>query len=438
MINAVGRRTWLLLGAGLAAGVLLGATVPALLRSSADTSAELVIVSGVEDGEGGARQTLIDLWNRMHPDRRARIELVSGSADEQHDAMVRYAKGEEQVKADILNLDVTSIPEFAEFGYIAQWPSGSLPSRQLAELLAKPRESCFYDGRLWALPFNTDAGVLFARRGLLQPPPATTPTAFTWADIAGQRPADGSGTPKAAYAGQLDGYEGLTVNALEALWAVEREQGGSSEEQPLGVPDDPAIWTAAVDRLFGTADAARVVDPGSTAYRENETTEEFLQRRLVFMRNWPVAFRALVEGSDQRATVAAADIVMTPLPGPAVLGGQNLAVVSGSTRGDDARELITFLAGEPSQRVLMQVGGYAAATGATYDRPEIKAAHPYAATIRAAIENSRQRPQTPYYPRFSEEVRQLVTEIRNSGGKQVPPDLRQRLTDAAQGRLQPR
>ncbi|MEU4157250.1 extracellular solute-binding protein [Actinoplanes sp. NPDC026670] len=438
MITDLGRRAWLLLGAGLAAGVLLGVTVPELLRSSGGTPAELVIISGVEDGEGGARQALIDLWNRLHPDRQARIELVSGSADEQHDAMVRYARGEEQVKADILNLDVTSIPEFAEFGYIAPWPSGSLPRRQLDELLAKPRESCYYDGRLWALPFNTDAGVLFARRGLLQPQPPATPTAFTWKDVVGQRPAAGSTTPKAAYAGQLDGYEGLTVNALEALWAVEQERAGSSEDKPLGVPDDPEIWTAAVGRLFGTVGEERVVDPGSTAYRESETTEEFLQRRLVFMRNWPVAFRTLVQGSDQRATVAAADIVMTPLPGPAVLGGQNLAVVSGSARGDDARELITFLAGEPSQRLLMQVGGYAAATGATYDRPEIKAAHPYAATIRAAVEHSRQRPQTPYYPRFSEEIRQLVTEIRNSGGRTVPPDLQQRLTDAAQGRLAPR
>jgi multiple sugar transport system substrate-binding protein len=86
----------------------------------------------------------------------------------------------------------------------------------------------------------------------------------------------------------------------------------------------------------------------------------------------------------------------------------------------------------------MQVGGFAAATSATYDREEIKAAHPYAATIREAIKHSRQRPQTPYYPLFSEEIRKIVTEIRDNGGRVPATDLRQRLVDASEGRLSPR
>jgi multiple sugar transport system substrate-binding protein len=248
VIKGVDRRSCLLAGAGLAAGVLRG-TVPSLLRTSGDASAKLVIVSGLEDGEGGARQALVDLWNQMHPDKRARIELVSGSADEQHDAMVRYAKGEEPIKADILNLDVTAIAEFAEFGHIAAWPAGLAPQKLLGELLEKPRDSCYYHGRLWALPFNTDAGVLFARRGLLRPQPPATPVSFTWNEIVAQRPPAGSATPKAAYAGQLDVYEGLTVNALEALWAEENERHAAGGD-PLGGVDrsgdlvgggDPAV-----------------------------------------------------------------------------------------------------------------------------------------------------------------------------------------------------
>jgi multiple sugar transport system substrate-binding protein len=415
-------------------GALVAGTAPAVLENSRDAPAELVIISGVEDGEGGARQALIDLWNQSHPDKRARIELVAGSADEQHGAMVRFAKGEEDVKADILNLDVTAVAEFAEFGYIAEWPAGEAPRRVLADLMEKPRESCYYDGRLWALPFNSDAGVLFARRSLLVPTPATTPTAFSWDEISGQSPEPGSTQLSAAYAGQLDGYEGLTVNAVEALWAAEPARAKPS---PLGVPTDPGVWSEAVNRLYGQS-GERVVDPSSATYRETGTSDQFLRKKIVFMRNWPVAYRSLVEASDQSAVVAAADIVMTPLPGPAVLGGQNLAVVAGSTRGDDARELIEFLAGEPSQRLLMQIGGFAAATGATYDRPEIKAAHPYAETIRSAIATSRQRPQTPYYPRFSEELRRIVTEIRAKRDRAVPEDLVQRLTDAAEGRLPPR
>ncbi|GIE76613.1 sugar ABC transporter substrate-binding protein [Actinoplanes philippinensis] len=439
MISEVTRRPWVVLVIGLATGLALGLTVPILVRPSGGTPGELVIVSGDEDGRAGSRQILIDLWNQQHPDKRARIEPVSGGADEEHSAMERYAKGEEEVKADILNLDMTSIAEFAAFGYIAEWPADRTPGQLLGELLEKPRASCYYQNRLWALPFNTDVGVMFARRSQLKSAPPTPPLAFTWNDVLDHEPPDKSTTPEWAYAGQLDAYEGLTVNAVEALWAVQKEIGGpaASAPSPLGVPTDPAIWTAAVNRLYGPPGKPRVVDTDSTSYREETTTAQFLNSRIVFMRNWPTAFRTLVEASDQQVTVAAADIVMTPLPGPAVLGGQNLAVVAGSPRGDDARELIAFLASEASQRLLMQVGGFAAATAATYDRPEIKAAHPYAPTIRSALEDSRQRLQTPYYPLFSQEIRTVIGEIR-AGAVPSAADLQQRLTDAAAGKLRRR
>ncbi|MEV0900660.1 extracellular solute-binding protein [Actinoplanes sp. NPDC049802] len=439
-MTSAGRRRALLAGAVFVAGALAGAAIlTAVDRWRGGPPAELVIVSGVEDGEGAARQTLIDLWNRTHPDRPARIHLVAGSADEQHDAMVRFARGEVAVEADILNLDVTAVAEFAEFRYIAEWPATDTPRELLGTLLRKPRESCYYGGRLWSLPFNTDAGVLFAQRRLLGQQTPTAPTAYTWDDIVarGQGLPAKDDKPTAAYAGQLQDYEGLTVNTLEALWAVEKERTGAVAATPLGVSTDPAIWSEAVNRLFGPPGRGRVVDARSTAYQEADTIAAFLDDQILFMRNWPVAYRSLVEGSDLRASAAAGEIGMTPLPGPAVLGGQNLAVVAGSRHADDARDLIEFLASEPSQRLLMQVGGYAAATSATYDRAEIRATHPYAETVRTAVLDSRQRPATPYYPRFSEEIRNVVAEIRADGGK-VPADLERRLRDASEGRLPPR
>ena len=434
-------RAWLLVLVGLVVGALLATLVPVIRRSMQDQPPPLLIASGIEGGQGAARQAVLDLWNQTHPGKQAKIVEVRGSADDQRSAMERYAMGE-PADVDILNLDVTAIAQFAEFGYIAEWPASDTPRGLLDQLMEGPRLSCYYEEKLWALPFNTDAGVLFSRRSLLAQPAAKTPDAYTWADITavGKKLPQKSSRVTAAYAGQLDNYEGLTVNALEAIWAVVQEltkAGKPPAVSPaLGLPTDPAVWKAAVDRLYGTPGQGAVVDPGSQKYRESDTTAKFLQDKIVFMRNWPVEFRALLEGSDQQNTIAAADIAMTGLPGPAVLGGQNLAVVARSERSADARELIEFLASEPSQRLLMQVGGYAAATTATYDRPEIQHAHPYAKTVRTAVQHSRRRPQTAYYPQFSEAVRDLVLEIRSKGT--VPEDLEQRLTNASQGRVAPR
>ena len=73
------------------------------------------------------------------------------------------------------------------------------------------------------------------------------------------------------------------------------------------------------------------------------------------MRNWPVAYSGCRPG-DQPMT----DFGVRTLPGPSVLGGQNLAMASSTDNPAAAQELIRFLTSEESELRLFRDGGFAA------------------------------------------------------------------------------
>src|SRR5690606_27565331 len=109
-------------------------------------------------------------------------------------------------------LDVVWVAEFAHNGYLRP-----LDGADTAGFLEAPLATCRYDEKLWALPFNTDAGLLYYDTELISRPPATMSDLMSAIDTL----LDVNVEVSAGYAGQFDNYEGLTVNALEAIWAFE-------------------------------------------------------------------------------------------------------------------------------------------------------------------------------------------------------------------------
>jgi multiple sugar transport system substrate-binding protein len=191
--------------------VLLGFLVVPLVRGGdAEEDDPLVILSGRDDSVGEQRRLLVEEWNRVHPESTARIVELSPIADAQHSEMLARAQSEHP-DVDVYNLDVTWTAEFAAGGYIQPLDESRV---QTAEFFDGPLSTCRYDGRLWALPFNADLGLLYYRTDLLEqigrPAPQDWDTLVDQAEavraISGDRPIAG-------YVGQTADYEGLTVTA---------------------------------------------------------------------------------------------------------------------------------------------------------------------------------------------------------------------------------
>ncbi|GIG42824.1 extracellular solute-binding protein [Dactylosporangium siamense] len=417
--------------AGFVAGVAVAALaavhlVPLLDRDDGPERGDLVILSGRDDGDGNQRQALVDQWNALHPDNPARIEEIAADADAQHSEMVARAQGG-GAGVDIFNLDVTWTAEFASSDYIRPLPD----TQDVAGFLPAPLATCRYRGKLWGLPFNTDAGLLYYRTPLVTAAPAN------WAQLVNtvQDVLSRSGPgpqPVAGWAGQLRDYEGLTVNALEAIWGAGGEVVDGHGEVVI---DSPEAQTGLTRLAAGLRPGApQVILPDSVRFDETATTQAFAGGKLLFMRNWPVAHRALdpadpAGGADGAAAVG---FGVAKLPGPSVLGGQNLAVARQSRHPRAARALIEFLTGERSQQLLFERGGFAATREIVYRDATVVKLYRYAPTLLDAIRSAHSRPVTAHYAQFSETFRQVVLEALADGG-QLRADAKPRLQRALQG-----
>ncbi len=417
--------------AGLVTGLLLATVASPLLRDDEGLEpGELVIVSSVDESQGGQRQKLIDQWNSMHGGRnRAVLRSVHRSPEKAHDDI--FGAGPD---VDIYNLDVTWTAEFVAAGRIRPLDRERLERLALLDgFLEEPLATGTYDGVRYALPFNTDAGLLYYRTyeqgGRTWPEPPAG-----WDDIrnAGDRMLRSGGDPKleAGYAAQLDEKaEILTVTALEAIWA----EGGDVVDDNGAVVIDTDAAERGLRRLKdGLEPGSRpLILPESRTFDEKTSTKAFGDGRVLAMRNWPVAYRDLEPVSRSNASFR---FGVTTVPGKrSVLGGQNLAVASSSAQPRAAQALIEFLTGERSQQILFEHGGFAATREIVYRDKNVTTKYPYANTLLEAIRRARPRPETPHYTDFSIEFRRVVVDVWNNDGE-ITEEHAQRLRDALQGK----
>lgn len=123
----------------------------------------------------GTLQGQLDRWNKQHPDQKVTLVELPESADQQRQQFIQNA----QTKSDtysVLNLDPIWVAEFAANQWIDELPAKEFPLDRMIPAVVKTGE---YFGKQYAVPFNTNAGLLFYRKDLLdrfgaQPPPPGT------------------------------------------------------------------------------------------------------------------------------------------------------------------------------------------------------------------------------------------------------------------------
>jgi trehalose/maltose transport system substrate-binding protein len=286
------------------------------------------------------------------------------------------------------------------------------------------------EGRLVAMPWFTNAGLLYYRRDLLErhgrPVPETWEALEETAHAIMQAERAAGHAALQGYVFQGRAYEGLTVNALE--WLDSHRAGRIVEPDGTISVNNPRAAKA----LGRAASWVGTIAPrGVLNYAEEETRGVFQSGNAVFMRNWPYAWPLVnAEDSPVRGRVG---IAALPKGGPegrhsGALGGEQLAVSRYSRHPEAAADLVRHLTGAAEQKRRAIRGGFNPTIAALYRDPEVLAANPFMGELYEVFVGAVPRPSAvtgPRYNQVSAEFWETVHEILS--GRSAPESALRRL-----------
>jgi multiple sugar transport system substrate-binding protein len=330
-------------------------------------------------------------WNTAHPTEKVTLKEQSDQADQQHDDIVQHMQAKD-ASYDIVTVDVIWTAEFAAKGWLV--PLKGQYAIDTSRLLKAPVTAATYSGTLYAAPFASDGGLLYYRKDLVPTPPKTLDE--MWADCSIAKKNN-----MGCYAGQFQKYEGLTVNAAEAIntygGKIVDAKGASTVDSPESIKG-----------LQMLADHYKNGDIPKEAitYQEEQGRIAFEAGKLLFLRNWPYVYSlATTDGSSKvKKTFGVAPLPGVSGPGASSLGGHAEAISVNSKHKATALAFLKFIEADDQQKFFMEKGSLAPVVESIYSDATLVAKYPYLPTLLTSIQNAVPRPVTPFYPAVTKAI----------------------------------
>lgn len=342
----------------------------------------------------GAFKQVIKLYEQSNPKVHVNLLELPTSADQQRTQLVQREQAKSS-ECDILGMDVIWTPEFAGQGWLHD-VTPAIQARQ-SEFIPATLNTAKIGSHYWAVPFNTNAGLLFYNKAKVHTAPTTWQQAYQMAKQDG-----GIG-----YQGAQ--YEGLTVDFLELLYSA----GGSvlSSDGKKATIDSPQAQQVLSFMQQGLKDGA--APQANLTYMEEDSRNAFQDGKVSILRNWPYVYAL--------AKQAHVNFGVEPLPSwsggksASVLGGYNLGISTYSKNPGAALSFINFATGEAAQKKFFMVSSLPAVLAAPYHDPAVIKAQPFAPQLLKSVENGIPRPVSPVYTQISEAIYKNVYSALSSG-----------------------
>jgi multiple sugar transport system substrate-binding protein len=368
-------------------------------------------------------QSVID---RCNQEANGRYEIayqkLPRDADGQREQMVRrLAAGDTDL--DVLGLDVTWVPEFAEAKWLEEW-TGSNKSEAEADVLEGPLKTAMWNDKLYAATKNTNVQLLWYDDTVTPKPPET------WREMIDQaKDLKREGKPyQILFTGAQ--YEGLVVtyNSLVASY------GGKilSDDGKSVVMDQGAVDAL---KLLKEVASEGITDPSLTNAQEQQVQQGFESKdsKAAFELNWPYVYAAMQTGNPERAkNFKWARYPGIDGPGKVTVGGYNLAVSAYSPHKPEAFEAALCLRSAESQRYSAINDGVPPTIESVYDKSDADfvKAYPMWQTILDELQDAAVRPLTVVYQNLSTITSKVLSPPQDIDPQSTAADLRDGLQKA--------
>ncbi|TET37042.1 MAG: ABC transporter substrate-binding protein [Planctomycetota bacterium] len=337
-----------------------------------------------------------EAFSKKYPNLKVNFEAPSSSTD---DRQTKYTTCflAEDAAYDLVYMDIIWVPKFASKGWLEPLDD-KFPESARADFLPGDIEGSIYKGKIYRVPMQSDAGMLYFRKDLLEKAKLKPPQTFSElmrACTKLQKKPDLYG-----YVFQGKQYEGLVCNFLEILWGYGGDVFDSDGKLVINSPE-------AVKALGWLVDAVRnyqVCPMGVTTYNEEECHRTFQEGHAVFMRNWPYAWSMTQqEGSPVKGKVGIVPMVHAAgKKSAATLGGWGIGISKFSNNKKEAWKFIEFATSAPIQKLLHEREGLIPTRKSLFKDKDILEKSPHYGKLYKVLLGARPRPVHERYTEISD------------------------------------
>ena len=425
--RTMSRRDFLKIGgAGLAGATLLGAA-----GCGGGSSGSNNVVFAMGRDTTGVLPNLIDKFNKQNKGKFQVTyrEMPTDTGQYFDKLQTEFQAGQSDI--DVIGGDVIWGAQFAANKWVVD-VSDRFPEGEQSGFLPAPLQSLTYDGKIWGVPWYTDAGMLYYRKDLLQQS-GFSAAPKTWDELQqmAQQVTQQTGT-QYGMVFQGSNYEGGVCNALEYIWT----SGGDVLQGDKIVIDSPqAIAGLETERSMITSGVA---PQAVSTYTETETDPAFMGGKAVFARNWPYMFS--LAGTSDYPKVKPEQVGVAPIPvsdgnqSYSCLGGWNMMMSALSDMQDQAWEFMKWMTAPEQMKYLALEATRLPARKSPYEDQEILSKVPTIRLAKDIIPNTKPRPVSPYYSDMSLKMQEQFNSSLNGdvSPQQAAKTLQKELTSIQQ------
>jgi multiple sugar transport system substrate-binding protein len=404
--KGLSRRGFLKMGGGLAGAAVFGGVLAGCGGGSSgggSSGGAVEITLGFIPDEAGGLQKILDRFNRENKGE-IQVEwrqMPASSAEFFEQMQAELQSGSSTM--DVIAGDVVWPAQFAANGYILDLSDRFTPNMQ-KDYLEGPVQAVQYEGKTYAVPWFTDAGMFYYRTDLLEGSGFSEPPK-TWEEMKrmSERVRADQGT-KFGFVFQGAQDEGGVVDALEHIWNA----GGDVLDGDRVVIDSPEAAEGLKLRRSLITDG--VAPEASGDYTTQESQASFTNGDVVFMRNWPFVYGLLSDPETSKVKPGQVDIGALPVAGAgdtsfSGLGGWNFMVnASAEDKIDEIWAFIEFMSAPEQQQTFAVESARLPTLRSLYEDEKVLEKLPVARLGREALENTRPRPVSPLYSDMSLEM----------------------------------
>ena len=343
-----------------------------------------------KDFSAGMVQAHLDEWNEQNPDEQVTLIELSESADQQRQSLINNAQTQSDAY-DVISVDVVWVAEFAANQWVLELPIDDLTNDDIIQPVWDA--GCYMD-RLFAMPYVTDAPLMYYRKDFLAEAGVTeVPT--TWDGIKSAvdavRALPGHESI-GGFGGQFAKYEGLTCCAAEFIHTA---GGDFFDDQNQVIVNSPESVKGLQNLMDGFKDG--YIPGDAREWKEEDSRNAFEDGNLVFQRQWPFQYANNLENlGEDKFGVAALPSIDGKSYVP-TLGGHYCGVSAFSKNKATALKFIQWWTTKESEQYMLDKQSNAPILGSLYEDADMLQKYPYLPTLRSSLDAARARPKAVAY-----------------------------------------